>query len=347
MRYIFYFMATIRDVAKLAGVGIGTVSRVISGNGSVSQKTLDKVSDAMAALNFKPNTSAQSLSSKRYNTIGLWGTKSSGEMSRATLTKIERELQPFDVSLITTDGESNSPNQPNAARQSIDNLINKGCDGLIIWGSDIQDFDLLQLEKEFPNIVLLNHKAESLLEKSFAFDHYQAGYIAGQYLADNGHKDIAYITGWFDTTDANERHHGFFDALNDNNLSIHKNLIYRGDYTFKKGFEGANYLFNQESSFTALFCANDQSAMSAISALSSKGVNIPDDVSVLGYDNMNIASYTNPPLTTINVPDQKMAVSAVRKLINLCYGASLEIDYDFGIELIERKSVIRLNNDKN
>ena len=96
-------MATIRDVAKLAGVGIGTVSRVISGKGSVSQKTLDKVSDAMTALNFKPNTSAQSLSSKRYNTIGLWGTKSSGEMNRATLTKIERELQPFNISLITTD----------------------------------------------------------------------------------------------------------------------------------------------------------------------------------------------------------------------------------------------------
>ncbi len=336
-------MATIRDVAKLAGVGIGTVSRVISGKGSVSQKTLDKVSDAMAALNFKPNTSAQSLSSKRYSTIGLWGTKSSGEMSRATLTKIERELQPFDVSLITTDGERNSPNKPKAARESIDNLINKGCDGIIIWGSDIQDYDILQLEKEFPNIVLLNHKAESLLEKSFAFDHYQAGYIAGQYLIDNGHKNIAYITGWFDTFDANERHHGFLDALNENNVSIHKNLIYRGDYTFKKGFEGANYLFNQEQSFTALFCANDQSAMSAISALSIKGVNIPDDVSVLGYDNMNIASYTNPPLSTINVPDQKMAVSAVRKLINLCYGSDLEIDYDFGAKLIERQSVIQLS----
>ena len=85
-------MATIRDVAKLAGVGIGTVSRVISGKGSVSQKTRNKVNSAMAALKFIPNSSAQSLSSKRYNTIGLWGTKSSGEMSRATLTKIEREL---------------------------------------------------------------------------------------------------------------------------------------------------------------------------------------------------------------------------------------------------------------
>ena len=336
-------MATIRDVAKLAGVGIGTVSRVISGNGSVSNKTLSKVNDAMAALKFIPNTSAQSLSSKRYNTIGLWGTKSSGEMSRATLTKIERELQPFDVSLITTDGERNSVNHPNASRLSIDKLINKGCDGLIIWGSDMPEFDILQLEKEFPNIVLLNNNVKAMPEKSFAFNHYEAGYIAGQHLIDNGHREIAYISGWFDTSDANERHHGFIDALNKNNISIHENLIYRGDYTFKKGFEGANYLFNQEPNFTALFCANDQSAMSAISALSSKGVDIPNEVSVLGYDNMNIASYTNPPLSTIHVPVQKMAVSAVRKLINLCYGADLEIDYSFDAKLIERQSVIQLN----
>ena len=336
-------MATIRDVAKLAGVGIGTVSRVISGNGSVSNTTLSKVNDAMAALKFIPNTSAQSLSSKRYNTIGLWGTKSSGEMSRATLTKIERELQPFDVSLITTDGERSSVNHPNASRLSIDKLINKGCDGLIIWGSDMPEFDILQLEKEFPNIVLLNNNVKAMSEKSFAFNHYKAGYIAGQHLVDNGHKEIAYISGWFDTSDANERHHGFIDALNANNISIHENLIYRGDYTFKKGFEGANYLFNQEPNFTALFCANDQSAMSAISALSSKGVDIPNEVSVLGYDNMNIASYTNPPLSTINVPVQKMAVSAVRKLINLCYGADLEIDYSFDAKLIERQSVIQLN----
>ena len=340
-------MATIRDVAKLADVGIGTVSRVISGKGSVSKKTLDKVNDAMVALKFIPNASAQSLSSKRYNTIGLWGTKSSGEMSRATLTKIEREIKPFGVSLITTDGERNSPNQPNAARESIDSLINKGCDGLIIWGSDIQDFDILQLEKEFPNIVLLNHKAVNIIEKSFVFDHYRAGYMAGQYLIDHGHTNIACITGWFDTADANERHKGFLDALKDNSIFIHRNLIYHGDYTFKKGFEGANYLINQDESFTALFCANDQSAMSAISALSIKGVDIPNDVSVLGYDNMNISSYTTPPLTTINVPDQKMAISAARKLINLCYGAALEVDYDFGIELIERKSVIQLRNDKN
>ena len=339
-------MATIRDVAKLAGVGIGTVSRVLSGNGSVSNKTLGKVNEAMTALNFKPNTSAQSLSSKRYNTIGLWGTITSGELDRATLTKIERELQPFDVKLIITDGDRNSPNQPNASRKSIDNLINKGCDGLIIWGSDLPEFDILQLEKEFPNIVLLNNKVEAIASKSFAFNHYQGGFLAGQYLLDNGHKNIACITGWLDTEDANLRHNGFLDALNASKINIHKDLIYRGDYTFEKGYEGSNYLLNQAPPFTAIFCANDQSAMSAISALHSKGVNVPNDVSIIGYDNMNIASYTTPPLTTINIPTKKMAISAIRKLINLCYGADLEIDYDFKVNLIKRKSVINLNNIK-
>ena len=86
--------------------------------------------------------------------------------------------------------------------------------------------------------------------------------------------------------------------------------------------------------------------MSAISALHSKGVNVPNDVSIIGYDNMNIASYTTPPLTTINIPTKKMAISAIRKLINLCYGADLEIDYDFKVNLIKRKSVINLNNIK-
>ena len=95
--------------------------------------------------------------------------------------------------------------------------------------------------------------------------------------------------------------------------SIHENLIYRGDYTFKKGFEGANYFLIKNHHLLLYFCANDQSAMSAISALSSKGVRYPNEVSVLGYDNMNISSYTNPPLTTINVPVQKMAISAVKK----------------------------------
>ena len=332
-------MATIRDVAKLAGVGIGTVSRVLSGKGSVSPKTLLKVNQAMEALNFIPSSAARSLVSKKMNTIGIWGTETSGEINRETLRKIEVELKPFDVHLIFADGELNSKHKPHASRESFDSLVNKGCDGIIIWGSDLPALEVLQIENEFPNIALLNNKIELIDDKCFYFDHYQAGYVCGQHLIDNGHSNIACITGWLETDDGNQRHQGFLSALNDNNVNIPKELIFEGDYTYRKGYEGALSLLKKGLPFTALFCGNDQSAMSAIAALSSKGLNVPNNISVIGYDDMNIASYTSPPLTTVRIPFNRMAVSATRRLLNLCYDLELDINYDFPIELIERQSV--------
>ena len=332
-------MATIRDVAKLAGVGIGTVSRVLSGKGSVSPKTLLKVNQAMEALKFTPNIAARSLVSKKMNTIGIWGTETSGEINRDTLRKIEIELKPFEVHLIFADGELNSKQNPNASRESFDTLVNKGCDGIIIWGSDLPALKILQIENEFPNITLLNNKIELIDDKCFYFDHYQAGYVCGQHLIDKGHSNIACITGWLETDDGNQRHQGFLSALNDNNVNIPEELIFKGDYTYRKGYQGALSLLNQDLPFTALFCGNDQSAMSAIAALSSKGLNVPNNISVIGYDDMNIASYTSPPLTTVRIPFNRMAISATRRLLNLCYDLELDINYDFPIQLIERQSV--------
>ena len=332
-------MATIRDVAKLAGVGIGTVSRVLSGKGSVSPKTLLKVNQAMEVLNFIPSSAARSLVSKKMNTIGIWGTETSGEINRETLRKIEVELKPFDVHLIFADGELNSKHKPHASRESFDSLVNKGCDGIIIWGSDLPALEVLQIENEFPNIALLNNKIELIDDKCFYFDHYQAGYVCGQHLIDNGHSNIACITGWLETEDGNQRHKGFLSALNDNNVNIPKELIFEGDYTYRKGYEGALSLLKKGLPFSALFCGNDQSAMSAIAALSSKGLNVPNNISVIGYDDMNIASYTSPPLTTVRIPFNRMAVSATRRLLNLCYDLELDINYDFPIQLIERSSV--------
>jgi LacI family transcriptional regulator len=332
-------MATIRDVARLAGVGIGTVSRVLSGKGAVSPKTLLKVNQAMESLNFIPNSSARSLVSKKMNTIGIWGTETSGEINRRTLREMESELKEFEVHLIIADGDLNSSKNPNASRNSFNKLVNKGCDGIIIWGSDLPALEILQIENEFPNITLLNNKIGLIDDKCFYFDHYQAGYVCGQHLIDQGHSNIACITGWLETDDGNQRHQGFLSAMKDNNVNIPDELIFEGNYTYRKGYEGALYLLKQDQPFTALFCGNDQSAMSAIAALSIKGFNVPNDISIMGYDDMNIASYTSPPLTTVRVPFNRMAISATRRLLNLCYNLELSIDYDFPTQLIERYSV--------
>ena len=223
-------------------------------------------------------------------------------------------------------------------------IFRSGCDGLIIWGSDIPDLEIIQIENEYPNIVLLNNKIDLLPNKCFTFDHYQAGYLAAKNLIDNGHTKIACITGWLDTDDGNLRQQGFLDALNDNNIDIPNTLIFEGNYTFRKGYEGALHLLNQKTPFTAIFCGNDQSAMAAISALTKKGFNVPNDISIMGYDDMNIASYTLPPLSTIQMPFQKMAISATRRLLNLCYNLDLEVNYDFPIKLINRESVRNLKD---
>ena len=338
-------MATIKEVAQLAGVGTGTVSRVISGNGHVSKKTLLKVNNAMNSLSYKPNSSAQSLRSRKFNTIGIWGTDTSGELNRSLLRDLENELRPYNVHSIIANGELNSNTNPNAARDSIESLINKGCDGIILWGADIDfpSLDILQIKRSFPNTVLLNNRIELINDNCFYFDHYNAGYIAGQHLIDMGHSSIACVTGWLKTVDANQRHQGFIDAMNDNNVNIPLELIVEGDYTYKKGYEGALTLLKQGIPFTALFCGNDQSAMATIYALSSKGYRVPQDISVMGYDDMNISAYTSPPLTTIKVPLNKMLVSSTRRLLNLCYNLNLKIDLDFTAQLVERKSVININ----
>ena len=335
-------MATIIDVAKLAGVGIGSVSRVINGKDSVSDKTKLKVNKAIKALNYKPNQSARSLVSKKFNTIGIWGTELAGTFNSQTLRVIDHELITHEKHCLVTNGDISNLENPNVAIDSVNDLISKGCDGIIFWGTDITHFDIAYIEKYFPNIVLLNNRIEKFDQKCFYFNHYKAGYIAGQHLVDNGHKSIACITGDFQTEDGRKRHEGFLDSMKDNNITVPSEFIIEGDYSFIKGQESVMTLLKRDLDFTALFCGNDQSAMSAIATLTSNGFNVPDDISVFGYDDNDIAPFTSPPLSTIRVPFDDMALAAVRYLLNTCYDLQLSVEHNFPVELIERKSVRNL-----
>ena len=333
-------MATIFDVAKLAGVGIGSVSRVINSKDSVSDKTKLKVNKAIKALNYKPNQSARSLVSKKFNTIGIWGGEDT--FKSQTLQVIDRELITHEKHCLVTNGGISNSENPNAAIDSVNDLISKGCDGIIFLGTDITHFDITYIEKYFPNIVLINDRIEKFDQKCFYFNHYKAGYIACQHLVDSGHKSIACITGNFQTEDGRKRHEGFLDSLKDNNITIPSEFIVEGDYSFIKGQEGALTLLKRNLDFTALFCGNDRTAMAAIATLTSNGFNVPGDISVLGYDDHDIAAFTSPPLSSIRVPFDDMALAGLRSLLNTCYDLQLSIKHNFPVEFIERKSVRNL-----
>ena len=129
---------------------------------------------------------------------------------------------------------------------------------------------------------------------------------------------------------------------NESAIRKRNEFIIEGDYSFIKGQEGVMALLKRDLDFTALFCGNDQSAMSAIATLTSNGFNVPDDISVFGYDDNDIAPFTSPPLSTIRVPFDDMALAAVRYLLNTCYDLQLSVEHNFPVELIERKSVRNL-----
>lgn len=339
-------MATIKDVAKLAGVGIGTVSRVVSGNGSVSHKTSVKVNNAINILNYKPNYTARSLSSKTFDIIGIWATESSGAFNstadantNSPLKIIEHEISRHNKHCILIDGDVNTPNNPNAAIQSFERLISRGCDGILIWGFGLHPKDVIHLEKQFPNIALLNNKINLIKNKCFYYDHYTAGKIAAQHLLKNGHIKIACITGDLKTDDGYARHNGVLDVLKEYGIEMKPEHIIEGDYSFKCGEQGVKNLLNQNSDFSALLCGNDSIAMAAISTLSKEGLSVPNDVSVIGYDDNVVANYTSPPLTTVRVPFNDMALFSTKFLLNQCYGLDLSISYDFPVELIVRESV--------
>ena len=332
-------MATIIDVAKLAGVGIGSVSRVINGKGSVSEKTKQKINNAIEALNYKPNNSARSLVSKKFNTIGIWGTELAGTFNSQTLRVIDHELINHGKHCLVTNGDISTKDNPNAAIKSVDDLISKGCDGIIFWGTDISNYDITYIEKYFPNIVLLNNHIQQIDEKCFYFDHYRAGYIAGQHLVDNGHKSIACITGDLKTEDGRQRHQGFLDSMNDNAVAISPEYIVQGVYSFLKGRQSILDLLKRDLGFSAVFCGNDKTAMAAISTLVINQIRVPEDISIVGYDDYDMAAFTSPSLTTIRVPFDDMALAAVRYLLNNLYDLNLTIQHNFQVELIQRNSV--------
>ncbi len=329
-------MATIKDVAKLAGVGVGTVSRYLSGNASISPKSMEKVANAMAELNYRPNSMARSLSSKKSNIIGLWVPSFSGSFHRKMLQTIERELRKRDKHIILANAEDAS-NDTERVR-CLDYLIERDCDGILMSCPELSVLELAKLEARYPKVAFINREIPELIEKSFYADHYKGGELAAMHLVELGHKNIAIVTGRMGAQDAQMRHQGFVDTLAKHGIEVDPQLIESGGYSFEQGYAATSALLDKKRPFTALFCGNDNSAMAAISKLQQQGIQVGKEVSVIGYDDIDIAAYTAPALTSVHVPLEQISQNACHQILNLCYGESLPVTSRFEPTLSVRSS---------
>ncbi|MCD2518383.1 LacI family DNA-binding transcriptional regulator [Massilia sp. G4R7] len=333
-------MATIKDVARMAGVGTGTASRVVRGQGSVSPDKLERVRQAIEALGYRPSHTARSLLYGRSRMIGVYIPMLSGTFYTTILQIIDAELRGAGLHMMIGFGTGKG-----AARQeAVDGvglLLARGCDGVIVLTSPLQEDDLALFGAHSQRLVALNHLLASIPEQCFTVDHVLGGRLAARALLEQGHREIAVLGGPWAVQDNVERIEGFMCELEGAGIDTGAMWVSEHDFSSSAGWSGAQELLASGTRFTALFCANDEMALGAISCFYEAGIHVPRDVSVIGYDDAPSAAYSAPPLTSVRIPWREMTASAVAELLNLCDGGRREVVRSFEVGVALRGSVGR------
>ena len=303
-------MATIKDVAKMAGVSTTTVSHVINKTRFVAKETEEAVMQAIKSLKYSPSAVARSLKVNTTKSIGMIVTTSESPYFAEIIHAVEDHCYRQGYSLFLC----NTQNDPEKIKNHVEMLTKKRVDGLLVMCSEYtqHSLDVLSSFSSVPMVVMdwgPNTDTDIIEDNSFT-----GGYLATKHLIDCGHKEIGLIAGELDKTTARTRYEGFVKAMNEVNLPIHENWIMEGFFEPEDGYECMNKILAQDSLPTAVFCCNDVMALGAISAITEKGLRVPDDISIIGYDNIHSSRFYAPPLTTIHQSKSRLGAQAVNLL---------------------------------
>ncbi|MDX3775280.1 LacI family DNA-binding transcriptional regulator [Chromatiaceae bacterium AAb-1] len=308
-------MVTIKEVSELAGVSLATVSRVINGSDKVSEKTRLTVEKAMQQLGYKPNTIAQSLASNRSNSVGVMVSELIGPFYGPMMAGIEHRLRQAHKHVIIAAGHSSEQDEI----EGIEFLLSRRCDALILHVEAVSDDYLISLCQGPVPIVLLNRKIDAVAEHCISLNNHLGGYLATQEIVRNGHRRIACITGPIWKRDAKERFEGYQQALAEAGIAFDASLVAEGDFNEPSGIAGMQKLLAAAPDLTAVFCGNDQMASGAVDVLRQHKLKIPEQVSVIGFDDATFAYYLFPKLTTVHYPVQDMGEMAANWVMKKVY----------------------------
>ncbi len=329
-------MATIREVSKHAGVSVATVSRVVNGNKWVSETTRQRVLDAMEELGYEPNSFARSLATNKSDTIGMVVGDLSGPFFGPMMQQAEKVIRASGKHLIITSGHTTLEEE----RDAIQFLLKRRCDALILHLDLMSDEEIIRLcdQTRIP-IILVNRLIPELADQCVSLDNEAGGYLATQHLINLGHTRIAHITGPLYKSDARDRLAGYRRALESAGLSYDDSLVVESDYLETGGVVALDRLRRRNVDFTAIVGGNDLMAIGVINALRLQGVQVPDECSVVGYDDVVMSGYFVPALTTIRVPVDSFGADAAHLALKLCGGnEEKDIQHRFLPELVERQS---------
>lgn len=306
-------MATMKDIAKLAGVSTSTVSHVINKTRFVSDEIAERVNNAAKELNYyAPSALARSFKTNRTNTIGMLMTTSTNPFFGEVVKGVERCCyhEGYNLILCNTEGDVKR------MRASVETLMQKRVDGFILMCSTLESEYSAILERlaDVPVVLMdwgpISYPCDKIQDNSL-----RGGYLATKHLIANGHRDIGCITGPLYKHQAQMRYQGFKRAMKEANLEIHPHWVIEGDFECEGGYQAFDKFKQHGTLPSAVFAGNDMMAMGLINAAHEQGVSVPSDLSVMGYDDIHVARYMTPSLTTVHQPKYRLGKAAVDALV--------------------------------
>jgi LacI family transcriptional regulator, repressor for deo operon, udp, cdd, tsx, nupC, and nupG len=312
-------MVRISDVAKLANVSTATVSRVLSNSGNVKKETTEKVLEAIQKLNYQPNMLARQLRKLETKTILVVVPDITNTFFSKVLRGIEHVAIENDYQVLLGDTGNNIERE----RGYLNILRQRKADGMILLTARLESHLLEEIASEFP-VVLACEYLEGSTIPTVSIDNISSARKATEYLINLGHRRIGFISGPLNVILSRDRLKGFRQAMAQHNIPIESFLVQEGDFSFESGYNMMMKFLALDQPPTAVFASNDEMAIGAIKAIKSKGLRVPDDISVVGFDDIQFASIYEPALTTISQPMFEIGKKAMELLIKLMNKDKLE-----------------------
>lgn len=323
-------MITIKDIAKIAGVNHSTVSRSLNDSTEISSKTKERIKKIADDLGFEFNNNARSLSTKKTGTIGIIFDKGfDQETASIFFSKLLKEFR-YSLEKESLDVILDFRMNPFTGKNNIRKLINANkIDGFVIVDEFLSEEDVKFItEKNVPTVFVHNrppfHKKYKL--DYVLTDHFAGGYLATRYLLDEGYREIITFTHKKykkEYSEFEERTKGYVKAMEESGIKVTKNMIIRDEISFDYGRTKIKEMIKSGKKFTGIFAQTDLLALGIIRGLQEAGISVPEEVAVVGYDNIEFGKFNNPELSTINQPTGKLAEEAIKLLVE-----KLKVSYD-------------------
>lgn len=329
---------SIKDIARLANVSHSTVSRALQNSPLVKHKTAEKIRKIATESGYRPSAVARGLVTRRTRTIGLVVTTIADPFTSEVVSGIYQAASDRGYSVFLADSGAD----PEREKRVVQSFAEQRVDGILVTSSRVGNLYLPLLSEMRVPILLVNDQHPGAFVHSVMIRNFEGARLAASHLTGLGHRKIAYIGDDSGYQSDTERFRGFRAALESAGVPMIERLIARGDGKPERGMQAMKNLLPHKPS--AVCCYNDRTALGALRAIHAHGLRVPEDISVVGFDDIFLAPYTEPPLTTVRQPMRKMGLLAMESLFRLMSGGEAEIRIEVDPELVIRESTARASH---